>query len=129
MWQSFLENVPIQKINSKISDWEHDTRWIWAISRSLLENNTYKHKRFGGKRKSHWPLFLRLTMVFGLFLKILKLYQRGYKNSRNIIIKEAIIRFDHLSRSFDTDKMLQLTDFHLNCIEILKILSVKRLGI
>ena len=117
MWQTFVRNRRNQSINLESLSWEQDKRHIWAITRSLLENNTYKYKRFGGKRKSHWPLFVRLTLVFGFLLKICGLYRRGFYNAKNIIVREITINFTDLPKSFNSYSILHLTDLHLNSIE------------
>lgn len=117
MRQTFVRNISNQNINLESINWEQDKKRIWATTRSILENNIYEYKRFGGKRKSYWPLFVRLTLVFGFILKILGLYKRGYDNAKNIIVKEVVINFTDLPESFDSYKILHLTDLHLNCIE------------
>lgn len=117
MWQRFVRNISKRNINLESINWEQDKRRIWIITRSLLENNTYKYKRFGGKRKSYWPLFVRLTLVFGFILKIFGLYKRGCDNAKNIITKEIVINFTDLPESFDSYRILYLTDLHLNSIE------------
>lgn len=117
MWQRFVKNISKRNINLESINWEQDKRRIWIITRSLLETNTYKYKRFGGKRKSYWPLFVRLTLVFGFILKIFGLYKRGYDNAKNIITKEIVINFNNLPKSFDSYRILYLTDLHLNSIE------------
>jgi len=117
MWQRFVKNISKRNINLEQTNWEQDKRRIWIITRSLLENNTYKYKRFGGKRKSYWPLFERLARFFGFILKIFGAYKRGYDNARNIITKEIVINFTNLPKSFDSYRILHLTDLHLNSIE------------
>jgi len=92
-----------------------EKRTIWLTTRSYLESNTYKHKRYGGKSKSRWTLFERLISIFGLFLKSVNLYQRGYANASNIILKELEIHFADLPESFDGYTILHLTDLHLDC--------------
>ena len=92
-----------------------EKRTIWLTTRSYLESNTYKHKRYGGKSKSRWTLFERLISIFGLFLKSVNLYQRGYSNASNIILKEIEIHFADLPEPFDGYTILHLTDLHLDC--------------
>ena len=75
MWNTFVRSISKQNIGLESVNWELDKKRIWIITRSLLENNIYKYKRFGGKRKSYWPLFVRLALIFGFILKILKLYK------------------------------------------------------
>ena len=101
MRQTFVRNISNQNINLESINWEQDKKRIWATTRSILENNIYEYKRFGGKRKSYWPLFVRLTLVFGFILKILGLYKRGYDNAKNIIVKEVVINFTDLPESFE----------------------------
>jgi len=87
------------------------------ITRSLLETDNYKHKRYGGKRKSRWTSFERLIWIFGLFLKKTNLYQRGYRNAKNIVVNEFDIQFANLPEPFHGYKILHLTDMHLDTIE------------
>jgi len=94
-----------------------EKRTIWLTTRSYLESNTYKHKRYGGKSKSRWTLFERLISIFGLFLKSVNLYQRGYSNASNIILKEIEIHFADLPEPFDGYTILHLTDLHLDCYD------------
>ena len=92
-----------------------EKRTIWLTTRSCLESNTYKHKRYGGKSKSRWTLFERLISIFGLFLKSVNLYHRGYANASNIILRELEIHFVDLPASFHGYTILHLTDLHLDC--------------
>jgi len=117
MWRLFAKNMHNINISSELFNWEQDKRRIWLINRSILENNTYKRKRYGGKTKSHWPLFIRLTQVFALILKVCKMYVSGYYNAKNIIVKEITINYNNLPESFHSYKILHLTDLHLDSIE------------
>ena len=83
MWQNFLQNLFNKHMSLKPLYWDQDKRLIWTSTRSLLENNTYKRKKYGRKSKSRWPLFVHLAHTFGLILKTLKLYQRGHRNAKN----------------------------------------------
>lgn len=114
MWQTSLSSTRNQDISAEPFDRERDKRLIWAITRSILENNTYKRKRYGGKSKSHWPLFVRLAHIFGLILKLSGLYNKGVRNARDIIVKNVIISFADLPESFDSYRILHLTDLHLD---------------
>jgi len=89
---------------------------IWYHLRANLEADNYKHKRFGGKRKSHWTLFERLVHVFGYFLKAINLYERGLRNAKNIVVNEVELNFANLPSEFDGYTILHLTDLHLDCV-------------
>ena len=112
-----MRNLRNKQINSGLIHWDHDKRRIWTINRSLLENNTYKRKRYGGKRKSRWPLFVHLAHTFSLILKTLKLYRRGHRSAKNVVVREIAISFTNLPQSFDSYRILHLTDLHLDSIE------------
>jgi predicted MPP superfamily phosphohydrolase len=116
MWRYFVKNIHDDDIRSERFSWEQDKRRIWMINRSLLENNTHKRKRYGGRTKSHWPLFVRLARVFALILKIFRVYERGYSNAKNIVVKRITASYNDLPESFDSYKILHLTDLHLDSI-------------
>jgi predicted MPP superfamily phosphohydrolase len=116
MWQASLRNTRNQNISIESFDRERDKRLVWAITRSLLENNTYKRKRYGGNSKSHWPLFVRLAHIFGFILKLSGLYDKGQGNAKDIKVKNVVISFADLPASFDSYRILHLTDLHLDSI-------------
>jgi predicted MPP superfamily phosphohydrolase len=103
--------------NEKSVHWKNEKRRIWAFTRSFLESDHYKHRRYGGKSKSRWVLFENLTHLFGIFLKFVGLYERGCTNARNIAVEEFEVGFIDLPGSFDGYKILHLSDLHLDCIE------------
>ena len=117
MWRNFVQNLRNKHINLEPLNWDPERRRIWTITRSFLENNTYKRKKYGRKSKSRWPLFVHLAHTFGFILKILKVYQRGHRNAKNIVVKETDISFADLPGSFDSYRILHLTDLHLDFIE------------
>ena len=96
---------------------QKEKRQIWTLTRSFMETDNYKYKRNGRKSKSHWTLFERLVHVFGFLLKITNLYKTGYHNAKNIIINDVNINFPELPESFNSYKILHLSDLHLNCIK------------
>jgi len=122
-----VTNLRNKQINSGLIHWDHDKRRIWTINRSLLENNTYKRKRYGGKRKSRWPLFVHLAHTFSLILKTLKLYRRGHRSAKNVVVREIAISFTNLPQSFDSYRILHLTDLHLDSIEGLEDIICERI--
>jgi len=97
------------------------------MTRSFLETNTYKHKRYGGKSKSHWTLFERLAWIFGLFLKAAGLYQRGFRNAQNIVVKEVELCFPDLPEPFHGYTILHLSDLHLDCYEGIEDILCKKI--
>ncbi len=127
MWQTSLRNTRNQNISAESFDHERDKRLIWAITRSHLENNTYKRKRYGGKSKSHWPLFVRLARIFGFILKLSGLYDRGHRNAKDIRVKNVIISFVDLPESFDSYRILHLTDLHLDSISGIETIICERI--
>jgi hypothetical protein len=116
MWWNFVRYLRNKPIKLDSLDWEQDKRRIWTITRSLLENNTYKRKIYKGKRKSRWPLFVHLAHSFGILLKIAQLYETGHRNAKSIVVKEIDINFAELPDSFDSYTILHLTDLHLDSI-------------
>ncbi len=96
---------------------QKEKRRIWATTRSILEIDNYKHKRYGKKSKSHWTLFEYLVHKFGVLLKILNLFGPGYNNAKNIVVKEVEVCFKDLPQAFHGYKILHLSDLHFGCIE------------
>lgn len=95
---------------------DQEQRRQWASARAELEKDDYKHKRFGIIKKSHWTLFERLVRFFGFFLKIGRIYKRGHKNARNVVVNEYHFLFDDLPPAFERYRLVHLTDLHLDCI-------------
>lgn len=100
---------------TSLSD-EKEKRAAWAARRLAIETHHYKHYRYGKKRKSHWSLFERIVQLFGLCLKCLRLYERGFRNATNVVIREIQIAFPDLPEAFDGYTILHLTDLHLDHI-------------
>lgn len=93
---------------------QEEHRRIWAATRSVLERDNYKHKRYGKRSRSHWTLFERMILGFGFFLKIVGMYQTGYRNATNIVVKDIEFAFNKLPPAFDGYSILHLTDLHLD---------------
>ncbi|MEW6669212.1 MAG: metallophosphoesterase [Thermodesulfobacteriota bacterium] len=89
---------------------------IWALTRSFLETDNYKHRRHRRRSRSHWTLFETLSHIFGLFLRIIGVYQRGYFNARNVVLREVEIDHARLPESFHGYRILHLSDLHLDSI-------------
>ena len=91
-------------------------RQIWAQTRSILESDIYKHRRYGEKRRRHWPLFDFSIRMFGMCLKTIGLYQRGYNNATRLVINSERIYFRDLPASFHGYTLLHLSDLHADFI-------------
>jgi predicted MPP superfamily phosphohydrolase len=99
-----------------MTDTKVDRRLVWALTRSILEADNYKHRRYGKKRKRRWSLFNALICVFGVGLKTLGLYQRGYHNATRMIVNRERIYFNDLPAPFHGYTFLHLTDIHTDFI-------------
>ena len=95
---------------------EAGRRQIWAQTRSILESDIYKHRRYGEKRRRHWPLFDFSIRMFGMCLKTIGLYQRGYNNATRLVINRTRIYFRDLPASFHGYTLLHLSDLHADFI-------------
>jgi len=93
-----------------------DKRLIWAMTRSVLEADVYKHRRYGEKRRRRWSLFEALIQLFGVLLKTVNLYQKGYRNATDIVVYRLNLQFEDLPPAFDGFTLLHLTDLHLDFI-------------
>ncbi len=102
-------------MEKRINNQDVNLKQIWYHLRANLEIDNIKHKRFGGKRKSHWTLFERLMHVFGYFLRVINVYERGKRNAQNIVVNKIDLNFDNLPVDFDGYTILHLTDLHLDC--------------
>ena len=100
-----------------LTDKEKNQRQIWAVTRSVLETDNFKHKRHGQKSKSRWNLFTRILGVFVLGMKVLGLYRVGLANVFKIEINKHRIVFSNLPEAFDGFKILHLTDLHIDSVK------------
>ncbi len=106
---------------------DKEKRLIWSTARSCLENNKFKHKRFGGKQKSHWTLFERFVRFGSIFLKIGPFYRIGNANAKNVTVSRIDIPSAHCPEAFDGYKILHLSDLHLDCVKGLEDIICDRL--
>lgn len=100
----------------QITDTQAGRRLVWALTRSILEADNYKHLRFGKKQKSRWSLFNALISLFGGCLKTVRLYQRGYRNATRMVVNREHIHFNDLPTPFHGYTLLHLTDIHTDFI-------------
>lgn len=91
-------------------------RAIWASTRSMLESQNFKQKRSGKKSKSKWGYFETVTSIFGFFLKLAGLYEKGYQNAQNLVFNKITLEYPDLPGSFDSYKILHLSDLHIDSI-------------
>ena len=91
-----------------------EQRLIWATTRSLLEADNYKHRKYGKKVRRQWSLFEGLIQVFGMAARCTPLYRRGLENARRIVLKGVDLEFADLPQPFDGYTILHLTDLHLD---------------
>ncbi len=107
---------------------DKEKRKIWAITRSVLETDHYKHKRHGEKSRSHWTLFERLLLGFGFLLKAVNLYKRGYRNAREIVLNRITLDFKKLPDAFHGYRIIHLTDLHLGSEDRIEELLGEKMG-
>ena len=87
---------------------------VWAGARAAMEANNYKNQRGGMQVKSNWKKFSRAMRWFMRLSKWTGIYNRGFRNARDIQIKYLNYPFQNLPQSFDEFKILHLTDLHLD---------------
>ncbi|MCP4688026.1 MAG: metallophosphoesterase [Desulfobacterales bacterium] len=103
-------------MNQPFLDTRGQRRLIWAITRSFLEADKYKHRKNGKKHRRKWSLFDGLVRIFGGLLKWTPLYEVGCRNAKNIVLKKVDLTFDDLPDAFNGYTILHLTDLHLDAI-------------
>jgi predicted MPP superfamily phosphohydrolase len=86
------------------------------LTRSVIETDVYKYRRYGERRRRHWSLFEFLIEMFGILLKTTGMYGTGYRNATDIIINRLEFDFDDLPGVFHGYTILHLTDLHLDVI-------------
>ena len=95
----------------------NEKKKIWAITRSVLEVDNYKHRRNGKKSRSNWTRFEFLVRQSVPILKMLHLYQRGNRNAKEVVLNRVVLDFPDLPEGFEGYKILHLTDLHLDCVK------------
>lgn len=93
-----------------------EKRLIWSVTRSVMENMGFVHKRSGKKSKSNWGFFIRLLKIFAFLLKITGYYSKGYGNAKTIQVNELSLKFPDLPEAFSGFRILHLSDLHLDSI-------------
>ncbi len=95
---------------------QKEKRSVWMQTRKALEENHYKHNRYGKRKKSLWHLFVYLLLFFKVPLKATRLYDIGNRNAKNIIVNRVEVKIPDLPESLDGYRILHLTDLHLDFI-------------
>ncbi len=91
-------------------------RFIWAVTRSVLEADTYKHRKHGEKSRRNWSFFEILIWLFGKLLQWTPLFEKGKQNAENTVLNRVDLRFQHLPESFHGYTILHMTDLHLDSL-------------
>ena len=97
---------------SKNSSISHRT--VWAANRFWMETENMKSKRYGGKSHHHWYMLLFLMKTFTQLLRLTGQYEKGYRNAKNITLREIDLTFPDLPEQFNSFTILHLTDLHLD---------------
>ena len=87
---------------------------VWAGARAAMEANNYKNQRGGIQVKSNWKQFSWVMRWFMRFCKLTGIFNRGFKNARDIKLKNLNYTFANLPYEFNDFKILHLTDLHLD---------------
>ncbi len=95
-------------------DWQVEKEKIWAITRSVLENDQLKNMRNGVKSRSYWKVFEKLLLNFVFFLKIVGLYSKGHAKALDLKINHFSLAYSELPEPFNNYKILHLSDLHLD---------------
>ncbi len=106
---------------------EKEARIIWASVRATQEAFRFKYKRSGKKSRSNWSLFERLLWFFKLLLRLTRWYKRGNANAKNIEVKKLKLSFEDLPPAFNGFKILQLSDLHIDAIEGLEDILIRKI--
>jgi len=93
---------------------EEEKRRIWMQTRKALEENRYKHHRYGKRKMSF--LYQPLLNVITRSLKATFLFGIGNRTAKNIIVNYVPVEFPDLPASLDGYRILHLTDLHLDSI-------------
>ena len=86
----------------------------WRTLRAELETDRLLKKRLGMKRRTFLAMVDVLCQTTGFFLWLLRLYERGHRNAEKKVTKTLDLHFPDLPASFQSYKILHLTDFHLD---------------
>ncbi|MBI9086246.1 MAG: metallophosphoesterase [Desulfobacterales bacterium] len=95
---------------------ENQRRLIWAVTRSYLEADNYKRRKYGEKRRRRWSWFKVLINMFGRAIRLTPLYRQGLENARNIVVNEIDLFFGDLPELFHRYTILHMTDLHVDFV-------------
>ncbi len=103
-------------------------RQNWIQVRALMEQEKFKYNKYGKRKKQYWNLIEYLIPLFGRFLKLIGLFQKGVRNSMDVVVKQINLEFDDLPDAFDRYKILHLTDLHLDNLPGIEEVISERIG-
>jgi len=99
------------------SNKEKSRRLIWSITRSVLETDNYKHRKYGEKTRKKWSWFELLIKIFEWSIKKTRLYDIGYENAKNTVLNRVDLYYEDLPDIFDGYSILHFTDLHLDAFD------------
>ena len=93
-----------------------NNRLIWEKTRSAMEKDKFRYRKYGKKTKIRQPLFRFFIRVIGFFLKLTPFFKIGVKNAKNTVVKNVDLYFKDLPSAFEGYTILHMTDLHLNSL-------------
>ena len=93
-----------------------NNRQRWRTMRAALETDSLRKKRMGVRRRTFLDMVDALCRTTDLFLRVFRLYGRGYRNAEKKVMKTIDLHFPNLPVSFKSYRILHLTDFHFDCM-------------
>ena len=103
-------------------------RTIWAANRFSMETENMKSKRYGKKSHHHWYMLLFTLKSFQALLHLIGRYEDGFRNARNIVLRELDLRFPNLPSKFESFTILHLSDLHFDNIPGIENIILKQLN-
>lgn len=113
---SIDDDINADATTVKLLDRDSEKRLIWKLTRSVLETDKFKQRRHGYKKRRKWDLFETLMRIFGLFLRMTRMYERGHDNATRIVVNRVELQFQGLPDAFNGYTLLHLSDIHPDVI-------------
>jgi uncharacterized protein len=88
----------------------------WAADRLAIERSTQWISPAGPRPRWRGKLFGLLLRVFGLCMRLVRLYQRGRSNALTPQLVKLDLAFAGLPAAFDGYRILHITDTHLDAL-------------
>ena len=96
---------------------KESSRLIWSITRSILESDNYKHRKYGEKTRKNWSNFKLLITIFEWCIKRTRFYHIGHENAKNTVLNRIDLCFKNLPDIFNGYTILHFTDLHLDAFD------------